>query len=88
MSASCIFCRIVKGEIPSFKVVETAKTLAFLDVSPLNKGHTLVIPKVRKSFPHSAGLRLDAVNLTSVIGTRNEITRVIRRVAGRYLAGR
>lgn len=45
MSASCIFCRIIKGEIPSFKVLETAKTLAFLDVGPLSKGHCLVIPK-------------------------------------------
>lgn len=41
----CIFCKIVKGEIPSYKVYEDGKTLAFLDVNPINVGHTLVIPK-------------------------------------------
>ena len=41
-----IFTKIVNGEIPCFKVAETDKFLAFLDVSPLVKGHTLVIPKM------------------------------------------
>lgn len=41
----CIFCKIAKGEIPSFKVGESEKALAFLDVNPGVKGHTLVIPK-------------------------------------------
>ncbi len=41
----CIFCKIVKGEIPATKVFEDDKTLAFMDIAPLIKGHTLVIPK-------------------------------------------
>ena len=41
----CIFCKIVKGEIPYDKIYENKKVLAFLDVAPVNKGHTLVIPK-------------------------------------------
>ena len=40
-----IFTRIVSGELPSYKVAENDKFLAFLDVRPLAKGHTLVIPK-------------------------------------------
>lgn len=40
-----IFTRIVRGEIPSYKVAETEHYLAFLDIRPLMKGHTLVIPK-------------------------------------------
>lgn len=40
-----IFTKIVNGEIPSYKVAETEKFLAFLDISPLAVGHTLVIPK-------------------------------------------
>lgn len=44
-SASCIFCRIIKGDIPSFKLVETSLSYAFLDIQPLSKGHALVIPK-------------------------------------------
>ena len=41
----CIFCKIVKGEIPAAKVFESDKFLAFLDISPANKGHALIIPK-------------------------------------------
>jgi histidine triad (HIT) family protein len=40
-----IFKKIVNGEIPSFKIAETKNFLAFLDVMPLRRGHTLVIPK-------------------------------------------
>ena len=45
MSESCIFCRIVRGELPSVKVYEDDDVLAFLDIGPIIKGHTLVIPK-------------------------------------------
>ena len=41
----CIFCKIVAGEIPSFKVFEDDATLAFMDINPANEGHALVIPK-------------------------------------------
>ncbi len=41
----CIFCKIIKGEIPSTKVYEDADVFAFLDIKPVNPGHTLIIPK-------------------------------------------
>jgi len=41
----CIFCKIINGEIPIKKIMETEKSLAFLDAFPLTKGHSLVIPK-------------------------------------------
>lgn len=41
-----IFTRIINGEIPCYKVAETLECIAFLDISPLAKGHTLVVPKV------------------------------------------
>ena len=41
----CIFCKIIDGEIPSFKVFEDDRTLAFMDINPVNPGHVLVIPK-------------------------------------------
>ena len=41
----CIFCKIVAGELPSFKVYEDDETLAFLDIRPVNTGHTLVVSK-------------------------------------------
>ena len=42
---NCIFCKIVKGELPAFVVFEDDCILAFLDINPLAQGHTLVIPK-------------------------------------------
>lgn len=41
----CIFCKIVKGEVPSYKIYEDENYLAFLDIFPKTEGHTLVIPK-------------------------------------------
>ena len=41
----CIFCAIVAGEIPAFKVSEDEHVFAFMDIAPANPGHTLVIPK-------------------------------------------
>lgn len=41
----CLFCKIVAGEIPSYKVYEDENFLAFLDINPINQGHVLVIPK-------------------------------------------
>ncbi|KIP05571.1 hypothetical protein PHLGIDRAFT_91927 [Phlebiopsis gigantea 11061_1 CR5-6] len=41
----CIFCLIVQGKIPCFKVYETEHSLAFLDIGPVSEGHTQVIPK-------------------------------------------
>ena len=45
MDSDCIFCKIVAGEIPCFKVYEDDDTLSFMDINPANEGHALVIPK-------------------------------------------
>ncbi len=42
---NCIFCKIAKGEIPSYKVYEDNDFIAFLDITPRNKGHTLLVTK-------------------------------------------
>jgi diadenosine tetraphosphate (Ap4A) HIT family hydrolase len=53
LDASCIFCKIISGSIPSYKIAESASALAFLDISPLSKaGHILVIPKAHAQFMH------------------------------------
>jgi histidine triad (HIT) family protein len=49
---STIFDKILDGEIPCHKVYEDDHVFAFLDIGPLSKGHTLVIPKERKAFLH------------------------------------
>lgn len=41
----CIFCKIIKGDIPAHKIYEDEKVYAFLDIKPLSKGHILVLPK-------------------------------------------
>lgn len=41
----CIFCKIVKGDIPSYKIYEDDTVLAFADINPITNGHTLIIPK-------------------------------------------
>jgi len=51
MKNDCVFCAIAAGEIPCFKVYEDERVLAYLDINPFTKGHTLVIPK-----QHSEGL--------------------------------
>jgi len=45
MAKDCIFCKIVRGELPSSKIYEDDKTLAFLDIHPTSPGHALIIPK-------------------------------------------
>ncbi|MCQ2235152.1 MAG: HIT family protein [Paludibacteraceae bacterium] len=45
-----IFTKIINGEIPSYKIAEDEKYYAFLDINPLKKGHTLVIPKVEEDY--------------------------------------
>ena len=47
---SSIFSKIVSNEIPSYKVCENENFLAFLDINPLKKGHTLVIPKIEVDY--------------------------------------
>lgn len=41
----CIFCKIIRGEIPSYKIFEDDHAYAFLDINPFGRGHTLVVPK-------------------------------------------
>ena len=45
-----IFTRIIQGEIPCYKIAESEKCFAFLDINPLSKGHTLVIPKQETDY--------------------------------------
>ncbi len=62
----CIFCKIIKGEIPSFKVYEDEKVFAFADINPLSDGHTLIIPKNHaESLQEISGEDLTAIHLVS-----------------------
>jgi histidine triad (HIT) family protein len=50
----CIFCKIVRGEIPSAQVIDTDEAIAFLDINPVIQGHTLLVPKAH--YPNLAEL--------------------------------
>lgn len=52
MADDCIFCKIINGDIPSMKVFESDKVLAFLDINPLSDGHVLIIPKTHAEKLH------------------------------------
>ena len=70
----CIFCKIVKGELPSFKVYEDEKVFAFEDINPLAPGHTLVIPKA-----HAANIwEISQEDLAAVHVAAQKIGRAIR----------
>ena len=68
-----IFSKIIAGEIPCYKIVESEKYLAFLDINPLAKGHTLVIPKQETDYIFNindeelAGLHLFAKKIAKAI---------------------
>ena len=64
----CIFCKIVAGEIPSFKLFEDEATLAFMDINPANEGHALVIPK--EHAPDLYAVSDEALARTSVTAKR------------------
>ena len=62
----CIFCKIIKGDIPCFKVYEDDRVLAFEDVNPISDGHTLIIPKAHaENIWEISGEDLVAIHLAS-----------------------
>jgi len=62
----CIFCKIVQGELPCFKVYEDDRVLAFEDISPISQGHTLIIPKRHyQDLYEISSKNLTAVHLAS-----------------------
>ena len=54
----CLFCKIVAGEIPSTKVYEDARVLAFRDIAPMAPTHILVIPKIAEAEGLTGGYRV------------------------------
>lgn len=47
---ACVFCNIIEGQIPSYKIYEDEYAIAFLDIAPFEKGHVLVVPKYHVPF--------------------------------------
>src|SRR5262249_59318421 len=71
----CVFCRIRDGQIPSAKVYEDAKTIAFMDINPLTRGHCLVATK-----QHAANIyEADVEDLKAVMATAKKVAGAIRK---------
>jgi histidine triad (HIT) family protein len=70
----CIFCKIVAGEIPSTRVHEDDRTVAFMDVNPGTRGHLLVVPKAHAADVHS----IDDEDLAAVARTARDVAGRIR----------
>jgi histidine triad (HIT) family protein len=66
--SNCIFCKIIAGEIPSNKIYEDDLVFAFMDISPINKGHILVIPK--EHYPSSSNIPEDVAGRMFHVGSR------------------
>ena len=74
----CIFCKIVKGDIPSFKIYEDARVYAFADINPISEGHTLIIPKA-----HAENLeQISEADLTAVHLASKKIYRGMQKALG------
>ena len=76
--ADCIFCKIIAGEIPSSKVYEDDQVAAFLDISQVTPGHTLVVPK--QHFRNL--LEMDADNTSQLFARVPDIARKVMKATG------
>jgi histidine triad (HIT) family protein len=74
--AGCIFCEIVRGDVPSEKVYEDPGFLAFLDIRPLSPGHTLVIPKKHYRYVW------DVENIGEYFGVVQKVARALQKTSG------
>jgi histidine triad (HIT) family protein len=74
----CLFCRIARGEIPAAKLYEDDKTMAFLDIAPVNPGHALVIAKEHYENIESIPEEL----LGAVIGTVKKVGAALKNGLG------
>ena len=74
----CIFCKIIAGSIPSKKIYEDEKFIAFLDIFPASKGHTLVIPKAHSTDIHE----ISAEDYGLLAGTAKNVADLLQEKLG------
>ncbi len=76
MQENCIFCQIIRGEIPSFNVWEDEDTFAFMDINPVHDGHVLIIPKEHADDVFT----VSAAASGAVMRTAQRVARSVRAV--------
>ncbi|MHB1532412.1 HIT family protein [Acidithiobacillus sp.] len=75
---STLFTRIIRGEIPAYKLLEDDHYLAFLDIRPVRPGHTLVVPKIE----HDYLFTLDDATLAGLLPFAKRVVPALERVTG------
>ena len=78
-----LFTKIIKGEIPSYKIYEDQKTYAFLDIHPKTPGHTLIVPKKQVEFIWD----LNSEDYQAVMATAQKIGRHLKEISGKPYVG-
>lgn len=76
--SECIFCKIIAGEIPGVKIWEDEELFAFLDINPMNPGHTLLIPKKH----HQYLFEIDEQLYSRIFKAAKKLSEPIRRAMG------
>jgi histidine triad (HIT) family protein len=77
MKEDCLFCKIISGKIPSYKIYEDEAVFAFLDINPASEGHTLVAPK--KHFRKFTDM--NAEDVASLFEAARKITAAVEKAA-------
>jgi len=72
----CVFCKIVRGEIPTYKIYEDALTIAFLSIEPYFMGHALVVPKFHAKDIHT----MEEKSLKQILITGQKIAKAMKEV--------
>lgn len=75
---STIFTKIINGEIPSYKIYEDDFAYAFLDINPINRGHTLVVSKIEKDYLFD----LDEENYKNLMISAQKVAKIIKEKLG------
>lgn len=83
MNEPSVFTKIIGGDIPSYKVYEDSKTLAFLDINPVAEGHVLVVPKTQVEFVWD----LTDEDYQALMATVKKVAMRIRTVIGKPYVG-
>lgn len=80
LDPACIFCRIIRDEVPCFRVFEDDRALAFMDINPANPGHVLVIPKIHAETVFD----LEEPWLTATVLVARKLARAVQAVFQPY----
>ena len=76
--ADCVFCMILDGKIPAAKVYDDERTLAFMDINPLSRGHCLVVTKAHAATLYDA----EVEDLKAAIATAKKVAWALRKALG------